>query len=397
MGLKLNKISDKNAEEDLKKNLGCIPRLLAKLEISEDVWEKLGDLDTLAEVYFETGALLYQQEAQKEEIISHLRSAAEYYVRLHSIETGPEEGDNRLVGDFENTIDLVVCFGEKELRRELAGIERWQYNFPEFNEYRIRADYLAVEKRFVADGVLDEAELQRLEEYCSSDKASERERKFVLPKIKGVRAVARGDEAALNRAIADLVESHKWEAVLGKYFLRYEGFICLPGMMLAQLGLERKMAVTVRSDYLPLRLLYQRAPLESPNPIDMQFPVDYTTERPETSYELLFSIFVNTTLGLEELAASLKMALTASGELRWQSSFDWSGNCVEVWPNEDYDESLVSDPEEGFLYYRYTIWVYPIDDDESVDRQINIAKHLKTALESLGGGAVICADFEELL
>lgn len=78
-------------------------------------------------------------------------------------------------------------------------------------------------------------------------------------------------------------------------------------------------------------------------------------------------------------------------------SFEWSGNCVEVWPNEDYDESLTSDPEEGYLYYKYEIVVYPIDGDESVERQVSIAKHLKSALESLGCSAVIGAAFEELL
>jgi hypothetical protein len=60
-----------------------------------------------------------------------------------------------------------------------------------------------------------------------------------------------------------------------------------------------------------------------------------------------------------------------------------------VWPNEDYDESMASDPEEGFLYHRYRIGVFPIDEDKGVDRQVNTAGHLKASLEYLGGGAVI--------
>jgi Immunity protein 49 len=255
MGLKLNKISDEIAVEEIKRSFGAIHIRLAKLEASEDANEKLKHLRMLAKLNFEAGALLYQQEAQKEEIVWRLRSAAEYYVRFLSMRDEPKELEHRFVGEFEKAIDLVVCFGEKGLRRELAGIERWQYNFPEYDEHRIRADYSGVEKRFVGEGVLDEAELQRLEDYCSSDRASKEERKFVLPKIRGIKAIVSGDQASLNRAITDLIEAHKWEALRGEYRLMDEGLICLPGMTLAKLALERNMAAPVKSDYLPLRLL----------------------------------------------------------------------------------------------------------------------------------------------
>ena len=114
------------------------------------------------------------------------------------------------------------------------------------------------------------------------------------------------------------------------------------------------------------------------------------------SYELQFLIMVNTTLDHEKLIASLKGALADTSEVGWRS-FDWSGNWVQVLMNEDYDESLASDPEEGYLYYRYRIEVSPTDGNKSLDRQVNLAKHLKVALESLGCSAVICAAFEELL
>jgi len=255
MGLKLNKISDENATREIEDNSDSISRRLAKLEASEDANEKLKHIRMLAKLNFELGTLLYQQEAQKEEIIPRMRNAADYYVRFFPIRPEPKELETRFVGEFEKAIELVVCFGEKGLRRKLAGIERWQYNFPEYDDYRIRADYLGVEKRFVGEGVLDEAELQRLEDYCSSDRASKEERKFVLPKIQGINAIVSGDQAALNKAITDLIEAHKWEALRGEYRLMCEGLICLPGMMLAQLGRERNMAATVKSDYLPLLLL----------------------------------------------------------------------------------------------------------------------------------------------
>ncbi len=254
VGLKLNKISDQIAEREIKDNLDSIPHWIAGLKVPVDTFDKLRHLAKLAELNFETGALLYQQEAQKEEVISHLRSAAEYYFKFISARGGPEMiGEApRFVGDFEKAVELVVCFGEKGLRRELAGIERWQYYFPEDDEYRTRADYLEVEKRFVAEGVLNEAELLRLEEICSSDQAPKEEKEFLLPKIKGIKAIVKGDEAALNKAIADLLEAHKREALDGVYRLMCDGLICLPGIMLAQLGRENNMAVTVKSDYLLL-------------------------------------------------------------------------------------------------------------------------------------------------
>jgi len=260
LGLKLNKISDQLAEREIKDNLQSIPRLLAKLEAQLEAPEYGVEsldylLEKLAESNFETGTLLYQQKEPREEIISHLRSAAEYYIKFLSTRGEPEELLSRFVGNFEKTIELASCFVEKGLRRKLAGIERWQYYFPECDEYRTRADYLEVEKRFVANGVFDEAEFQRLEDYCSSDRASKEEREFLLPKIKGVKAIVSGDKDALNRAIENLLEAHKLEALQGVYRLMCDGLICLPGMMLAQLGRERNIAVTVRSDYLPLRLL----------------------------------------------------------------------------------------------------------------------------------------------
>jgi hypothetical protein len=36
---------------------------------------------------------------------------------------------------------------------------------------------------------LNEAELQRLEEFCSSDKVSKEEKEFLPPKIRGVKGV----------------------------------------------------------------------------------------------------------------------------------------------------------------------------------------------------------------
>jgi hypothetical protein len=58
---------------------------------------------------------------------------------------------------------------------------------------------------------------------------------------------------------------------------------------------------------------------------------------------------------------------------------------------------MTAEPKEGFLYYPYRIEISPIGEKKDIDHQVCTAKHLKELLESLGGDATICADFEELL
>lgn len=113
-------------------------------------------------------------------------------------------------------------------------------------------------------------------------------------------------------------------------------------------------------------------------------------------YELQFLVMANCDLSLQELAACLKEKLPEAAWVRSQS-FDWSNNWIQVWKNDDHDDSMLSDIDEGFLYYPYRIEVSPTGETKDLDHQINLAKHLKNILESLGCDAVICADFEELL
>ena len=94
--------------------------------------------------------------------------------------------------------------------------------------------------------------------------------------------------------------------------------------------------------------------------------------------ELRYVIFVKTTLDIEGLVASLKGELIGISSDKTLRTFVWSGNWVQVWTFSD----------EGHKF-RYMFEIYPIDKNNSVDRQISIARHLKTILESFGCAAFI--------
>jgi hypothetical protein len=69
---------------------------------------------------------------------------------------------------------------------------------------------------------------------------------------------------------------------------------------------------------------------------------------------------------------------------------------VEIILNEDHDDNLV-DSEDGFLYFKYMIAVYPISEETSIDLQVSLAKKMYQGFKTNGLSAEIVADFEELL
>lgn len=114
------------------------------------------------------------------------------------------------------------------------------------------------------------------------------------------------------------------------------------------------------------------------------------------AYELQFLVMADSRLALDELVLRLMEKLEGARTVRARS-FDWADNWIAVWPNDDHDPEASSDPEQGFLHYRYRIEVSPLGKEATVDRQIRVAKELERVLESLGAGVAVCADFEELL
>jgi len=112
--------------------------------------------------------------------------------------------------------------------------------------------------------------------------------------------------------------------------------------------------------------------------------------------ELQFLIMVNSKLDLDQFIACIKDNWP---HIHWvgSRSFDVANNWVQISENEEFDPSLASNPEKGFLHYRYRLEVSPVEGTPSLDNQIELARSLKAGLEKLGFEAVVCADFEDLL
>jgi hypothetical protein len=121
------------------------------------------------------------------------------------------------------------------------------------------ARYLANLKRFLAGNSQSNDDVKAILAHCSSDIASKEDRLFLLPKAKGLQAVAQGDQKSWEQSIAELLKAHEKEARQGELKLSFEAFICLPALMLVKLGMERQMKCTLDNPYLPVFLLAEAA------------------------------------------------------------------------------------------------------------------------------------------
>ena len=113
-------------------------------------------------------------------------------------------------------------------------------------------------------------------------------------------------------------------------------------------------------------------------------------------YQLEFLAMVDTDISFDELTRYLKERLP-NAILVSPSVLQWSDNIVDVDKNEDFDPARTDDPDDGFIYYRYRLHVYPIAEHATLKHQMYLARTLKAALEPLSRGVEIAADFERLL
>lgn len=113
-------------------------------------------------------------------------------------------------------------------------------------------------------------------------------------------------------------------------------------------------------------------------------------------FELQFLIMVDTEMLLDELIEEICVNLPDARPVR-PRSFDWRGNWVQIWENDDYEPAASRPQTDAFLYFRYRMEVSPMSENAQLQQQLEVARQLKRAVESTGAVAVVCADFEELL
>ncbi|WP_328470035.1 hypothetical protein OHA21_03460 [Actinoplanes sp. NBC_00393] len=81
---------------------------------------------------------------------------------------------------------------------------------------------------------------------------------------------------------------------------------------------------------------------------------------------------------------------------RKENSGHIRGNWLEVWPNDDADEKQASDPENGYLHFRWRIELTPLTAVEE-DHQVQLARDLLRHFQAAGSRAEVCANFEDRL
>jgi len=104
---------------------------------------------------------------------------------------------------------------------------------------------------------------------------------------------------------------------------------------------------------------------------------------------------IDTEIGLFDFLERLRTELTGA-RLQRPRSFDWMGNWVQVWENDDYIAKRARPTVDEYLYFRYRMEVTPTENIH-LDDQLDAALQVKRSVENTGAEAVICADFEDLL
>ncbi len=255
MPVKLNRISNQAVQENLEHTSRRLRTMLAEPAPTQNSAALERYFDAIGKDSIDVGLMMYQQEFPCDAIRSHLARGGKYLLSAIRHRGRPRPDEHRSPWEFEKVVNLVVCFHTQDVWTTAAEVQEWQYRHPAYPEDQRVADYLEMLKRFVNGTPLNAFTYQQLETYCASDIASREEFVFLLPKLRGLRALEAGDGSTWNRAIADLVEAHEIEAQRGEYRLLPDGFMCLPALMLVELGRERGLACLVKSPYLPLSVL----------------------------------------------------------------------------------------------------------------------------------------------
>jgi hypothetical protein len=255
MPLKLNQIADDRIDAIVKEGLADLEKRLAVGPPSDDLAQRIKYFRVTGNTSFDVGACLYQQEQDAREIRRHLARAGEFLLRAHTLRERPAANESRSPFEFEKTVSLVVCFCGFAERDTASKVHKWQYRNPVNVAHDAYGRYLELLQGFIVHTPLDAEAASAVENHCASDTANKWERTVLLPQIQGLRAVAAVDPGRWRRALSELVKAHEREATRGELKMARSGLVCLTGLLLAKLGMERDMRCDVQSPYLPWMLL----------------------------------------------------------------------------------------------------------------------------------------------
>ena len=252
MPLVLNKLDNDIIMEFLDSSIARLQKMFGPLIASAGTEQYYHVVGTNS---LDIGLIFYQQERKQEEIRKYLSQAGEAMIREHKLRTYPESNTYRHIWSFKQAIHLTVCFCTPQWRPNAAIIKEWQYRHPSDPDDDTLSLYLEALKPFIMGENLNENICQRVGERCLLDTASKEEYLLVLPEVQGLMAIEQKNLRSWETSIDALIKTHEKEAKRGEYRRDIEAFICLPALMLVQLGQEKGMTCKMKSPYLPLTLL----------------------------------------------------------------------------------------------------------------------------------------------
>ncbi len=110
---------------------------------------------------------------------------------------------------------------------------------------------------------------------------------------------------------------------------------------------------------------------------------------------LQFIVMVDSQLYIPQIVEGL-LELLEGSERRKANSLDVAGNWIEIWSNDDADESLANGPNRHWNF-RFRLESTPLTETISEDHQVETAKSICDGLQQLDCDVVLCANFEARL
>jgi len=254
MPLKLNKLSDATIQKDILNNQERVKKFLSADPASQLRSDPLRYSERLADASLLLGLEMYQQERNPAEIRDSLALAGKELLAVLAL---PQDQAVLSPLEFEKALALAVCFCPPSVDQNVDQfpLKKFFVNPESQKFFAILAQYLDVLRKFLPSRKLDQAEWEKVEAQCRQSTAARFDAEVTLAKLTALKAVDAGDGTMLNQGVATLVEDHENEAKHGENQRSSRAFICLPALMFARLGADRKLECTVRSPYLPLQLL----------------------------------------------------------------------------------------------------------------------------------------------
>ncbi len=155
------------------------------------------------------------------------------------------------VADYSSVLTMAVCFGERAEVEEVARVSEDRYRNPNVVASEDYYGYLRAWKQLVLG---DEGSAKRAMEDARSLNANPR----VAPDMAAFIHLLEGDRARFLKSVGERLQTHKNQ--YQKEPGNPEGFICLPGLMLCRMAIDRGMPVE-DAPYLPVRLLVSARPI----------------------------------------------------------------------------------------------------------------------------------------